>query len=202
MGMILALVSVADDNGRRCLADPPLVVKIISPGDHEAYDEARAQLRSALPIWQRWLRDLRPRAVVDELRAARGERKAVDLDKAWHGIHYLLTQTAFEGAAPLDFLLRGGAELGRLEVGLGPARWLDAAGLQAVHAALEAMDDAGLRARFDAQAMMDAQIYPEIWSRDPAEDDTLGYLMANLATLRSFVRDCAAAGLGCIIYIA
>ena len=45
-----------------------------------------------------------------------------DIDKAWHGIHYLLTGTAWEGAAPLNFLVAGGRPVGDVDVGYGPAR--------------------------------------------------------------------------------
>ncbi len=45
-----------------------------------------------------------------------------DLDKAWHGIHYLLTGTAWKGEPPLCYLVRGGQTIGDVEVGYGPAR--------------------------------------------------------------------------------
>ena len=40
-----------------------------------------------------------------------GEGALVDLDKAWHGVHYLLTGTAWEGEPPLNFVVEGGADL-------------------------------------------------------------------------------------------
>jgi hypothetical protein len=42
----------------------------------------------------------------------------LDLDEAWHGIHFLLTGTAVEGQAPLDFLERGGRAGGEGPAGL------------------------------------------------------------------------------------
>lgn len=42
------------------------------------------------------------------------------MDKAWHGIHYLLTGTAWEGDPPLNFLVTGGREVGTEEIGIGP----------------------------------------------------------------------------------
>src|SRR5215203_4027303 len=46
----------------------------------------------------------------------------IDLDKSWHGIHYLLTKTAWAGEPPLSFLVLGGAEVGDIDVGYGTAR--------------------------------------------------------------------------------
>ena len=36
----------------------------------------------------------------------------LDVDKAWHGLHFLLTGTADGGAEPASYLLTGGEELG------------------------------------------------------------------------------------------
>src|ERR1700722_3238791 len=46
----------------------------------------------------------------------------LDVDKAWHGLHFLLTGTAWEGAPPLDFIVKGGRQIGDVDVGYGPAR--------------------------------------------------------------------------------
>jgi hypothetical protein len=50
------------------------------------------------------------------------ERTSTDLDKAWHGIHWLLTGTADSGSEPLCYLLAGGTQIGDIDVGYGPAR--------------------------------------------------------------------------------
>jgi hypothetical protein len=50
----------------------------------------------------------------DDERTAHAE---LDGDKAWHGIHFLLTGTAGEGTPPLDFIVRGGQEVGDIDVG-------------------------------------------------------------------------------------
>ncbi len=47
----------------------------------------------------------------------------IDLDKAWHGVHYLLTGQADGGELPHSLAVTGGEEFGP-EVGYGPARFL------------------------------------------------------------------------------
>lgn len=57
----------------------------------------------------------RPEAIEELLDEPSSEE--VDIDKAWHGLHYLLTGTAWEGAPPLNFLAAGGREVGEVESG-------------------------------------------------------------------------------------
>jgi hypothetical protein len=45
-----------------------------------------------------------------------------DVDKAWQGLHFLLTGSAWNGEPPLNFLVSGGREIGDVDVGYGPAR--------------------------------------------------------------------------------
>jgi len=51
-----------------------------------------------------------------------------------HGIHFLLTGTAWEGDFPLAFIVRGGREVG--DVGYGPARIFTSDEVQAIANAL------------------------------------------------------------------
>jgi hypothetical protein len=39
------------------------------------------------------------------------EDPSIDLDKTWHGIHYLLTGTTWEGEPPFSFLVAGGDDM-------------------------------------------------------------------------------------------
>ena len=125
----------------------------------------------------------------------------LDLDKSWHGIHFLLTGTAYEGEPPLDFIVRGGVEIDDADVGIGPARALKSDDVRAVADAIERLPPDELRERFDPKRMLEEGIYPDIWDRDPAEDDTLGYLIEHYAELRAFVRRAADRGAGLIITI-
>src|SRR4051812_40770621 len=61
----------------------------------------------------------------------------LDIDKAWHAIHFLLTGTAWEGEPPLDFLAIGGTEIGE-DLGYGPARGLVSSQVRELATALEA----------------------------------------------------------------
>ena len=144
-------------------------------------------------------RPARAKASAVDFLLAPGEVEATDLDKAWHGIHYMLTGTAWEGVPPLNFLMHGGAVIGDVEVGYGPARGMTAAEVKAEACALAGIDEAFMRARFDPAQMTQLDIYPGIWDRDPAEDDSFGYCMEYFGALRTFVMRTAERGAGLII---
>jgi hypothetical protein len=102
---------------------------------------------------------------------------------------------------PLDFIIAGGQEVGDVDVGYGPARALRNAELKETVAALDPISAEILRERFDPPQMMKLGIYPEIWDRDPAEDDTLAYLVEYFEMLKPFLARGAASGLGVLIYV-
>jgi hypothetical protein len=57
------------------------------------------------------------------------------------------------------------------------------------------------RARFAPQEMMRLEVYPEIWDRDPAEDDTLGYLVEYTGQLRATLASVVERGHGLLVTI-
>jgi Domain of unknown function (DUF1877) len=120
------------------------------------------------------------------------------LDKAWHGIHFLLTGTAYEGDEPLCYLMKGGEELHDEDRDV-PERILRPNQVADWANALSPISSDDLRKRFDPQAMMKANIYPGIWDRDPKVDDTLGYLLEYYEHLRSFLEQAKNANKGVII---
>jgi len=118
----------------------------------------------------------------------------LDIDKAWHGIHFLLTGTECEGDPPLDFLVRGGTAVGDVNIGYGPARGWTSGEVSRLANAVRDLDASELRHRFDPPTMTRLDIYPTIWNRDPKDEDTLGYLIGHYEALRAFIIDAAGAG--------
>ena len=140
-------------------------------------------------------------ADLPDLPRADGEGIETDLDKAWHGIHYLLTGTAWEGAEPLNFIVRGGNEVGDVDVGYGPARVLRSDDVKGITAALKDIDISVLRKRFNPGEMMSLDIYPAIWDRDQEDDDTLGYCIEYYNELYRFLSNAARNSMGVVLYI-
>ncbi|GAB3766561.1 YfbM family protein [Microlunatus parietis] len=131
-----------------------------------------------------------PESIWERLNADRTSPSAVDLDKAWHGIHWLLTGDPWTTEGPLASVIFGGEELDG-NFGYGPPRLLDPSGVAAIAAALADVDPTTLRARFDPAAMASAEVYPDIW--DDA-DSFAGYLAPNFVAVKEFYRAAAERG--------
>ena len=120
---------------------------------------------------------------------AQGE--AIDLDKAWHGLHYLLTGTAWDGQEPACYLVGGGEQIGDEEehdVGYGPARLLSPAQVAAFASVAAALTPAEIQKRLNPAEMARLEIYPEIWSRTEQDaQDNYDYLVEYAADLQGFL---------------
>lgn len=125
--------------------------------------------------------------------------EAFYLDKAWHGIHFLLTGSAWEGDAPLHFLVAGGEEVKDSDVGYGPGRVFTSAQVKDIDAALQAISKEEFESRYDPVGMMEANIYPNIWDRDEEEDDLLEYVSDNFVRLKQYIHTIAGKGMGMVV---
>jgi len=92
----------------------------------------------------------------------------LDVDKAWHAIHFLLTGNAWGGELPLALALLGGIEIGEDE-GYAPARYLTPEEVREDAAALSPLPTEKLAERYVPEALDKAEIYPEIWVQEGAE---------------------------------
>ncbi len=82
----------------------------------------------------------------------------LDLDKAWHGLHYILTESAWEGEEPLRSVILGGTEIGE-DLGYGAARIIDAGKVKEISKALKETSEEMLKSRFDLNKMINLGIY-------------------------------------------
>src|SRR5512145_2276037 len=88
----------------------------------------------------------------------------IDLDKAWHAIHFMLHGQTWEGTGPLYDAVLGGEPLGQEDVGYGPARFLTPEEVKATAVALDEVSVSDLLEKFDAQELNDNNVYPEHWT--------------------------------------
>ena len=114
----------------------------------------------------------------------------MDIDKAWHGIHWLLTGSGGPTTAAESDVIFGGEPFGE-DLGFGPARLLSIEGADRVAKVLGSVDTESLRVRMDPAAMQRAKIYPRIWDEDDVLDE---YLLPALQHLLSFYDAAAKAG--------
>ena len=125
----------------------------------------------------------------------------LDVDKAWHGIHFLLTGSAWGNDPPECFIVAGGREIGDVEVGYGPVRGFASTEVKQIAEILVAADEAKLRSRFDPHVMTRDEVYPaHLWKAPPQEHDVLGYLINYYKKLREFIMNAAQADEALLVY--
>jgi hypothetical protein len=123
----------------------------------------------------------------------------LDIDKAWHGIHFTLTGSEWEGEPPLDFLVRGGKPIGDVPLTYGPAQGLTSTQVRAVADALRPITSAELTAKFDPQAMNGLGIHPGIWGR--AGDRSQRWLVHYYDKLYAFCMTASDEGQAMVVWI-
>jgi hypothetical protein len=170
--------------------------------------ELRAQLMSSFGISETGLDgpdvgDLIVRRMAEraaKLRPAqqKGEPapKVVSLDKAWHGLHYLLCGAAEPAPGPLGQAVFGGTEIGD-DMGYGPARCFTVAETAEIAQALQVPGlETTLRDRFDSEAMERIGLYPGGWRAEGPD-----WLIDAFHKLRDFYTAASAAGQGVVTAI-
>ncbi len=131
------------------------------------------------------------------------EQGFVDLDKAWHCLHYLLSGSAQAGEGPLSFLLAGGAPVGDEDLGgAGPARVFRPAEVSAIAAALAEVTEPQLLARFDAKKLEALGVYPGRWAElNLRSDYDLGYYFGPFRGLQRLTVRARDEQLGMIVWV-
>lgn len=119
------------------------------------------------------------------------------IDKSWHGIHFLLTGSAWGGKPPLSNAVNGGKEIGP-DLGYGPARFLTPDQVKEVAIGLDEITKESLRARFNPQAMTKAEIYS--WHEDEGEEG-LEYFLHYYEELRTYFQQAASKGNGMLLSV-
>jgi hypothetical protein len=128
--------------------------------------------------------------------------RSLHLRKTWHGLHFALTGTAWEGDNPLGFLLHGGETVGPEDdedEAYTPPRVLSPAHVRKLAKALTALTAADFSARFDLKQLAEEEIYPRIWD-EPAEQLHAEYGAA-FQSLRRFVSEAAGRGDAMVVQI-
>jgi len=125
-----------------------------------------------------------------------GKGASISLDKAWHGVHYLLCGRAEPGSDLASQAVMGGTEIGE-DLGYGPARYFDAAKVAQIARELSRPNlEAEMTARWDRDRMTALGIYPAGFEPD---DDK--WLMDAFRQLRQFYVDASAANLAVVTCI-
>ena len=204
MSMILGLTTLGDINIDRILENPPLIWKVIYPDEPELHDPV---VRPAVGggflsrLFGRAARKAETPPTPVDFELGSGEGRTIDLDKAWHGIHFLLAGRAWEGDFPQGFLVAGGSEVGDVDVGYGPARVFKSTAVATVSTFLAEIDGVDFSGRYDPGRMIKADIYPDIWGREEDADGNRAYLADYFDILRRFMSQAAEEKMGIVLHL-
>ncbi len=141
-----------------------------------------------------------PAAIHDFLYAEDVEdTDTIDLDKAWHAIHFILTDSAWGGDFPHGFLVSAGTPIGEEDVGYGPARAFLSHEVKNIRNALDGISEEQFRERFSVEKMKKSDIYPSFGNS--SDEEEIPYFLEYFLTLKEFVTRVEASGLGLIVYV-
>ena len=138
----------------------------------------------------------RPGSIFDLMKR---RKEVVDIGHAWDGILWLVSEERRDRwpAAALpetqSLVPPGSSALGGARV-----RWARPSLVPVIAAALDAIDDASLRAHFDPAAMRAHDVQPDVWDEAPS----LEHLVSSFERLRKLYRQAAKAGDGVLVVIA
>jgi Domain of unknown function (DUF1877) len=121
------------------------------------------------------------------------------LDKAWYGIHFLLTGEDGPNDAPISWAIMGGGNtLTEPDLGYGPPRLLSPEQVVSVAEALSKISSNELSSRFDAAAFAEAGVYPNIWD---GGTEALDYMMTCYEQLATYYNGAAKAGHAMLLWV-
>ena len=202
MGMTCSLHRAAEADIERLLADPDAVVSFLE-GDGSAPQVREVRPKGLLG----WLLRLTPITISEVVPESEGDAplsppdpdRSIDIEKAWHGLHFLFTGTADEGEEPACYFMRGGEDLDDE----GFSRALRPQQVRRFSEFLSTLTNAELTRRYDPERMTKLKIYPEVIWKRPAKPghSPLEWLLTSFADVRAFIMKGAARGDGVIIDI-
>lgn len=124
---------------------------------------------------------------------ASGKGADLSIEKAWHGVHYLLCGKDQPGTDLVSQVVMGGTDVGD-DLGYGPARYFSADEVAAIARELSRPNlEAEMATRWDPDKMMTLGIYPAQFDSDDEQ-----WLMDAFRKLRQFYIDASAAKLAVV----
>ncbi|KJS01998.1 MAG: hypothetical protein VR68_04000 [Peptococcaceae bacterium BRH_c4a] len=107
------------------------------------------------------------------------------IDKSWHGIHFLLTGTPWEGDPPLSYVILGGQSLGDQDLGYGPPKYITPEQVKEAYWVLSMLSFDELRKSYNPDRFSEAGAYPNVWDE---EGEELDYLLSYLNEIITFFK--------------
>ena len=146
MGMVCCFASISDESINVVRKHPVLLMKYFLE-DEEFVEYAEEYKNKKQGLLSR-LFGSRKVSAEELLRFETGENEKIqtDIDKAWHGIHFMLTGSVDEGDEPLNFIAFGGDFVDCPDFGYNTSRMHTSKQVKQIDRALQAISKKILRA--------------------------------------------------------
>ncbi|AFL74299.1 protein of unknown function (DUF1877) [Thiocystis violascens DSM 198] len=128
------------------------------------------------------------------------ESETLELNQAWHILHYLLSGSDAEGEWPSAFIMSGGHKIGP-DLGYGPARLLNTELSKEVADFLSAPSRQALNAAYVAQDIQAAKIYWQVASEPNERQRQIEELWSMVQDMRTYFDRTAQAGSSILVHI-
>ena len=128
----------------------------------------------------------------------RNSDRCIDIDKSWHAIHYLLTESDWGGGYPARHVIFGDAQIEKIDGGWGPATFLEPDQVVEVNEFLSNVTVEDIKECYDPKSLDSANIYPDTWLRD--KEDALEWILHFFIQVQKLYKDAAKAG-ECVLMI-
>jgi len=122
----------------------------------------------------------------------------LSIEKAWHGVHFLLSGHQDTDVTLLGQTVLGGREIGD-DLGYGAARFLEPLEVQEISAALARVSTEEMRAKFDPETMKSQMIYPGGWDED--KEGNCDWLLDAFVQVKDYYRLAAGKGFAMLLYL-
>jgi hypothetical protein len=180
MGIVVSYIRVSPANAAFLVQHPKLMNSLLG------FEESVASSKGSGFLSRLFGRKAEPKPEPLPSLEPREEGDEGDTDKAWQGMHFILTGTAEGGDFPQGFLMHGGTSVGD-DMEDQCARLFQPEEVQRIQTVLQAQSEEGVRQRYDGKRMDTAGVYPKIWQRDGEEG--LAYIWETMCEMREFVRE-------------
>ncbi len=125
----------------------------------------------------------------------------VDIDKAWHAIHFTLTGElgGRDDNDPLSMVVLGGIPINNEDLGCGPLTYYTKEEVSISNEELKKLNEEEFRSRFSLEAMVEEGIYPVVCGQD-TEEEFFNYIWENFKVVKCIFNKASEEG-KCIVFL-
>jgi hypothetical protein len=194
MGIVCSFTTISDESIEMVRRHPLLIKKWFY--SEEEFEEFVKHEQSKLGFFAKLFgKNSKP---LPDYSPTGNENIQWDVDKAWFGIHFLLTGTTGAGQPPLNFIITGGQEAKGCDFGYGSGRMFTSDQVKEINQALQGILKEDLITRYDPQQLVDENEFPNLMDM-LQDEDSLEYVSENFVGMKQGIHRMVEQNMGMIV---